>query len=282
MGRWANFRPPGVPKARTEPENADFGASQAVENKGGLVLSSFVQRGWSKPEAGEAGFLPNSGSLGGFVHSGRFVHGSGDIDLSRSPKVPPDLPLHGISMDHSLCGGLSGDAAAGQNGQNGQNPSRGSEPPSARFSPQPDGEREVTSSGVNLLDEEPAAIVEYDGGIPREWAEGFARLRPDRPAHGVPLGRWCRFLDDIGKFLDGGWAAEAWALGWGPLDLFGCSRDKPLGRVDSAGLLWMLNGGKLVELDRHKAVIETGTGARQTFRRRPLAVGEAALAWEIA
>ena len=30
-------------------------------------------------------------------------------------------------------------------------------------------------------EEERAAIVEHDGNIPRAWAEGFARLDPDRP-----------------------------------------------------------------------------------------------------
>jgi hypothetical protein len=38
---------------------------------------------------------------------------------------------------------------------------------------------------------------------------------------------------------------------------------------------------KLIELDRHVAVIERRTGARQTFKRRPVAVGEIALAWEL-
>jgi hypothetical protein len=42
------------------------------------------------------------------------------------------------------------------------------------------------------------------------------------------------------------------------------------------------NGDKLIELDHHKAVIETGTGALRPYRRRPVAVGEVALAWELA
>jgi hypothetical protein len=37
----------------------------------------------------------------------------------------------------------------------------------------------------------------------------------------------------------------------------------------------------LIELDRHKAVIETGTGALKSYRRRPVAVGEVALEWEL-
>jgi hypothetical protein len=52
---------------------------------------------------------------------------------------------------------------------------------------------------------ERAAIVEHDGGIPRAWAEGFARLHPDRPPSDVPLRRWQIVINDIGRFLDAGW-----------------------------------------------------------------------------
>jgi hypothetical protein len=131
-------------------------------------------------------------------------------------------------------------------------------------------------------EEERAAIAEYDGGIPREWAEGFARLDHDRPPADLSPRRWHRFVDDVGLFLDNPFCAIAAGLGWGPLDLFGCDRERSFAEPDHAGLLWQLNGGKLVELDRHRAMIETRTGARQTFHRRPVAVGDVALAWELA
>ena len=130
-------------------------------------------------------------------------------------------------------------------------------------------------------EEERAGIVEHYGNIPRAWAEGFARLDPDRPPGDVPLRRWQTLVDDCGRFLDAGWAEKVAALGWGPLDLFGCDREQPFARIGHAGLLWLLNGDKLVELTRHTAVIERRTGARQTFRRRPVAVGEIVLAWEL-
>src|SRR5262249_25372049 len=82
-----------------------------------------------------------------------------------------------------------------------------------------------------------AAIVEHDGKIPRAWGEGFARLHPDRPPGDVPVKRWLQFVDDIGLFLDSGWAEQAAGLGWGPCDLFGCDRDRPFARIDQAGLL---------------------------------------------
>jgi hypothetical protein len=131
------------------------------------------------------------------------------------------------------------------------------------------------------LDEERAALIEHEGGIPREWAEGFARLDPNRPPGDVPLRRWRTFVNDIGVFLDGGWGATAAALGWGPGELFGCDRDRPFARVDIAGLLWLLNGNTLVALSTEIAVIERFTGARQTYRRRPPRDGEVSLAWEM-
>jgi hypothetical protein len=129
--------------------------------------------------------------------------------------------------------------------------------------------------------EERAAIVEYDAGTPRAWAEGFARLDPDKPPGDVPARRWLRFINDCGRFLDGGWPAHAAALGWGPLDLFGCDRERPYARLDHQGLPWLVNGGSVVELHRDRAIIETAGGARQSYRRRPVEVGRVVLAWEL-
>ena len=130
-------------------------------------------------------------------------------------------------------------------------------------------------------EEERAAIAEYDGGAPRAWAEALARLDPNNaPAH-VPPWRWLRFIDDCGRFLDGGWARQAAAFGWGPLDLFGCDRERPFARIDRAGLLWLLRGRKLVAFTADTATIETPTGAHQTYRRASISYGEATLAWEL-
>ncbi len=70
-------------------------------------------------------------------------------------------------------------------------------------------------------------------------------------------------------------------LGWRPLDLFGCDRERPFARIDRAGLLWLLNGRKLVVFTADTATIETLTGAYQTYRRGSIAYGEVALAWEL-
>jgi hypothetical protein len=131
-------------------------------------------------------------------------------------------------------------------------------------------------------EQERAAIVELDGGTPRAWAEALARLDPTKPPIDVPPRRWLRFIDDCGRFLDLGWAPKAGALGWDPLDLFGCDRERPFVRRDHKGLLWLLNGGTVVQLYRDRAIIETLSGAQQTYRRRPVEVGRVVLAWELA
>ena len=46
------------------------------------------------------------------------------------------------------------------------------------------------------------------------------------------------------------WAEHAARLGWDAMALFGCAPRRPLDYSGSAGLLWAMNGGRLVELHR--------------------------------
>ena len=135
-------------------------------------------------------------------------------------------------------------------------------------------ERIGPSDSWTEAEEERAAIIEYDGGAPRAWAEALSRLDPSTPPSGVRPERWLRFIDDCGRFLDAGWAERAAALGWGPLHLFGCDRKRPYARLDHRGLLWEVNGGQLIELHRDRAIIEVkgeGKGCR-IYKRQPLDV----------
>jgi hypothetical protein len=131
------------------------------------------------------------------------------------------------------------------------------------------------------LHDERAATIEHDGGAPKAWAEALVRLNPSSPPADVPLRRWLAFVDDCARFVDGGWAERAAACGWGPLDLFGCDRERPFVRIDRMGLLWLLSGGAVIELHRDHAIIATTGGARQTFRRRPVDIGCVVFAWEL-
>jgi hypothetical protein len=126
---------------------------------------------------------------------------------------------------------------------------------------------------------ERAGIIEFDGGAPRAWAETLARLDPARPPCDTPPKRWLQFIDDCGRFIDDGWASCAEALGWTPLDLFGCDRAKPFARIDRAGLLWLLDGRKLLALAVNAATIATRSGGTLTYRRCPHEPGRV-LAWE--
>ncbi len=114
-------------------------------------------------------------------------------------------------------------------------------------------------------EDERAALVEEGAGVPRAWAEGFARLLPDHPPADVPPKGWKTIIYDVGRFLDGPFLDVAVKLGWGPYDLFGCDRDRPYARIDHMGLLWLLNGRKLIALTETTATIETPTGATHRY-----------------
>jgi hypothetical protein len=124
------------------------------------------------------------------------------------------------------------------------------------------------------------AIVEHDGGIPPAWVEGFARLHPNHPPVDVPSKRWGTFVNDVRRFLVSPVCAAAVALGWEAHDLFACDRGRPFARIDQAGLLWLLNGDKVIALTADTAVIKRNTGARQTWRRKTTETTQV-LVWEL-
>jgi hypothetical protein len=85
--------------------------------------------------------------------------------------------------------------------------------------------------------------------IPSSWIDGVARLDHHPPFTDIPPHRWRQFLSDCNNFLTAGenWAARAAELGWNAATLFGCRRARPLAHPGGAGLLWAINGGRLVE-----------------------------------
>ena len=118
--------------------------------------------------------------------------------------------------------------------------------------------------------------------VPVDWIEGVARLSYDRPPTDVPRHRWRQFVTDCHSFLNSSenWAERAAELGWNAKALFGCRPNYPLMHLGSAGLLWAINGGKLVELHRDWAVIELPVNRSQRiFCRRDVAAGKVTLPW---
>jgi len=94
------------------------------------------------------------------------------------------------------------------------------------------------------------------------------QLDPDRPPGDVPPRRWAQFIADARAFCASGFAEQAKALGWTNADLFGCDDERPFARIDCLGLIWLLNGDRLLALTADAAVIETKGGSRLTFRKR--------------
>jgi hypothetical protein len=126
-------------------------------------------------------------------------------------------------------------------------------------------------SGESAADrfEERAALIEYGAGVPREWAEGFARLDLASPPVGFDAKRWRTLIDDGGKFLDR-WGGETARLGWSALDLFGAHPVAPAFRYDAAGLVNLISGGDVVDIRTDRAVIRTPSGTSLTYYLRRL------------
>lgn len=128
--------------------------------------------------------------------------------------------------------------------------------------------------------EERAAIIEHDGGIPREWAEGFARLDAMKPLAGFHQDRWRQLIDDAGRFIDR-WAATAAAMGWSAVDVFGLHPRAPAARYDGMGLVPLISGGEVVAIEVGHATIRTPGGSCLTYYlRRQTSTGVPV--WELA
>jgi hypothetical protein len=98
-------------------------------------------------------------------------------------------------------------------------------------------------------------------------------LDPALPLGDTPPKRWAQLIEDVATFIADGWAEKAHALSWTAFDLIGCDRDRPFARIDQQGLLWTLNGRKLVALTAETATIASCSGARLTYRRKPGRIG---------
>ena len=143
------------------------------------------------------------------------------------------------------------------------------------------GTKEQPSIDDTKLADGPPALSE-SRGIVQQWIEGVQRLDYVQCPAAVPHMRWQLFLGDCHSFLSSSenWAERAAMLGWDDLALFGCHRTRPLEHLGSAGLLWVLTGGKLVELHRNWAVIERAKdGPRHIHHRTPRNGANVTLPW---
>jgi hypothetical protein len=95
------------------------------------------------------------------------------------------------------------------------------------------------------------------------------RLRKRPTPAGVPPHCWRQFLTDSYRFLRSPKAVQATERGWSPRDLFAWP----------TGLLAAVDGGKVVEVHRDWAEIETASGRRRVVNRRTARAGNGAIHW---
>jgi len=117
-------------------------------------------------------------------------------------------------------------------------------------------DREGHSPGVTTLAAEPAveidaeeraAMVQYCGGIPAQFAGAFGQLQVAPPA-GCKSSRWLQAIDDAGYFLDR-WGRDAKRLGWSAAEIIG-----PV----HTSLAWALCGQHVVSLTVSAAMLSDG------------------------
>jgi hypothetical protein len=115
------------------------------------------------------------------------------------------------------------------------------------------------------------------------WIDRIASLNYNRAPADIPLQRWQQFIDDCKQFLDRRerWAERAVQKGWDALALFGCNSVQPLSHLGAAGLLWAINGGRIVEFHRGWAEIECADGTRRSFDQKRSQLSNIALPWAL-
>jgi len=111
------------------------------------------------------------------------------------------------------------------------------------------------------------------------YSQSLAVLRAECPAY-VDAADWQQAIKDGHRFVTQ-WGKQAEALGWAPADLFGlhippentAPNYRRLSRYDKTGLIWLVQGRRVVELTKDKAVIETATGTVSYRRYNKPALG---------
>jgi hypothetical protein len=120
---------------------------------------------------------------------------------------------------------------------------------------------------------EKSEISEKRVGPSFPYAEALDRLDRRCPDH-IDAERWQQCIADTSRFL-ASWGDKAAALGWTAEELFGLHEPaaKPhpaysrLSRYDCTGLLWLLQGRRVIALTANAAVIGTPSGGTLTYRK---------------
>jgi hypothetical protein len=115
----------------------------------------------------------------------------------------------------------------------------------------------------------PERIGWRPNGVPLEWTRAveILQLRP-RPSP-IPGHRWQIFIQDCRRFVTSSWAERAAGLGWTTDDLLSSRYPNALEHLGSAGLVWNLAGGQIIQIHRDGADLLAPNGRAHRFHRRP-------------
>ncbi|MBF0173031.1 MAG: AAA family ATPase, partial [Magnetococcales bacterium] len=139
-------------------------------------------------------------------------HGVSIILVHHLRKMVSDDPDDMLSGTTGLAGGVDGTLIL------------------TRDARKPTGPLTLHRRGRDLINDEPqerSAIAEFDGGIPRVWAEGLARLCVMPRPEDIPLRQWELIVKAAGMFADR-WTAKASSLGWTTEEVFGVHHSGPM------------------------------------------------------
>jgi hypothetical protein len=113
--------------------------------------------------------------------------------------------------------------------------------------------------------EERAAVIQEGAQVPREWAEGFAKLEARPIPPGVEAATWLAMINAAGRFLDQ-WGSKAASLGWTAGQLFGLDADAPINRLDRRGAAFFLIGSQVLALTAEAITIRVGDAVQHVCR----------------
>lgn len=104
--------------------------------------------------------------------------------------------------------------------------------------------------------------------LPAPIKDGLRRLKAMRPPRLNRPNMWPEIVADALRLASEGWAHHALALGWGPLQLWGCSPAAG-GLVDLEGLAIWLSGRRVLLINERTCIAANiTTSAHSIFTRR--------------
>jgi hypothetical protein len=107
--------------------------------------------------------------------------------------------------------------------------------------------------------------------LPNSMTYGLIQLERMPAPRGATPEVWREVVSDAIRLRDDGWAAQALALGWEPIHLWGWSPDRD-------GLAVMLRERRIALIDEASAIIDDGGKSRVYYWARPMPAAK--LLWE--